>query len=71
MDNNKGLAMADIDWDEDDWESGSAEKRFHLGKEDGGGDMIKDDCHKYDDDDDVKSWCQLFLILDVKSFDIG
>ena len=48
----KGVAVADSDWDEDDWESGWAERRFDLGKEDGGGNLIKDDCDKYDDDDD-------------------
>ena len=42
----KGVAVADSDWDEDDWESGWAERRFDLGKEDGGGDLIKDDCDK-------------------------
>ena len=47
----KGVAVADSDWDEDDWGSGGAERRFHLGKEDGGGDLIKDDCDKYDDND--------------------
>ena len=47
----KGVAVADSDWDEDDWGSGWAERRFELVKEDGGGDMIKDDCDKYDDDD--------------------
>ena len=36
-------------------------KRFDLGKEDGGGDLIKDDFDKYDDDDcddcgDNTSW---------------
>ena len=32
------------------WEIVLTEGRFDLGKEDGGGDMIKDDCDKHDDD---------------------
>ena len=48
----KGVAVADSDWEEDDWESGWAERRFDLGKEDGSGDLIKDDFDKYDDDCD-------------------
>ena len=32
------------------WEIVLTEGRFDLGKEDGGGDMIKDDCNKLDDD---------------------
>ena len=48
----KGVAVADSDWDEDDWGSGWAERRFELVKEDGGGDLIKDDFDKYDDDCD-------------------
>ena len=47
----KGVAVADSDWDEDDWGSGWGERRFNLVKEDWGGDLIKDDCDKYDDDD--------------------
>ena len=47
----KGVAVADSDWDKDDREIGWAE-RFDLGKDDGGGDMIKDDYDKYDDDCD-------------------
>ena len=47
----EGCCCADSDWDEDDWESVWAERRFDLGKEDGGGDLIKDDYDKYDDDD--------------------
>ena len=47
----KGVAVADSDWDEDDWGSGWAERRFDPVKDDGGGDLIKDDCDKYDDDD--------------------
>ena len=35
----KGVAVADSDWDEDDWKSGWDERRFVLGKEDGGGDL--------------------------------
>ena len=46
----KGVAAADSDWDEDDWESVQTERRFNL--EDGGGDLIKGDCDKDDDDDD-------------------
>ena len=48
----KGVAMADSDWDEDDRESGWAERRFELVKKDGGGDLINDGCNKYDDDGD-------------------
>ena len=44
--------MAESDWDENDCESGRTERRFDLGKEDGGGDLINDDCDKYDGDDD-------------------
>ena len=47
----KGVAVADSDWDEDDWESVWIERRFDLGMEGGGGDLINDDCDKYDDDD--------------------
>ena len=46
----KGLAVADSDWDVDDWEIVLTEARFDLGNEDGGGDMIKDDCYKHGDD---------------------
>ena len=42
--------MADSDWDVDDWEIVLTEARFDLGNEDGGGDMIKDDCYKHGDD---------------------
>ena len=41
--------MADSDWDEDDREIVLTEGRFDLGKEDGSGDIIKDDCDKHDD----------------------
>ena len=47
----QGVAVADSDWDEDDWESVWTERRFDPGKEDGGGSLISDDCDKYDDDD--------------------
>ena len=47
----KGVAVADSDWDEDDWESVWTERRFDPGKEDGDGSLISDDCDKYDDDD--------------------
>ena len=47
----KGIAVADSDWDEDDWGSVWAERRFDLVKKDGGDDLIKDGCDKYDDDD--------------------
>ena len=46
----KGVAVADSDWDEHDWESVWTE-RFDLGKKNGSGDLINDDCDKYDDDD--------------------
>ena len=42
--------MADIDWDEDDWESVWTEGRFDLNKGDGCDDLINDDCDKHDDD---------------------
>ena len=47
----KGVAVADSDWGKDDWESGWTKRRFDLGKKHGGGDLINDDCDKYDDDD--------------------
>ena len=50
----KGVAVAGSDRNEDDWESGWAERRFDLGKEDGGDDLIKDDygkCNGNDCDD--------------------
>ena len=47
----KGVAMADRDWDEDDSECVWTKRRFDLGKESGGGDLINDDWGKYDDDD--------------------
>ena len=53
----KGVAVADSDWDEDDWESVQIERRFNLGKEDGGDDLIKGDCDKDDDDDDDYDDC--------------
>ena len=46
----KGVAMADSDWDEDDSRSAWTKRRFDLGKNDGGGDLINYDCEKYDDD---------------------
>ena len=49
----KGVAAADSDWDEDEWESGWTERRFDLGKEDGLSDLINDDCGKYDGDYDA------------------
>ena len=45
----KGVAVVDSDWDEDLWESLWTERRFDLGKEDGGGNLIND-CEKPDDD---------------------
>ena len=48
----KAVAVAESDWDENDCGSGRTERRFDLGKEDGGGDLINDDCDKYDGDDD-------------------
>ena len=48
----KGVAVGDSDWDEDAWESVCIERRFDLGAEAGAGDLINDDCCKYDDDDD-------------------
>ena len=46
----KCVAVADIDWDEDNSESVWTDRRFDLDKEDGDGDLINDDCDKYDDD---------------------
>ena len=43
----KVAAVADSDW-----ESRWAERKFDLANKDGGGDLIKDDCDKYDDDCD-------------------
>ena len=57
----KGVAVADSDWDEHDWES-IWTKRFDLGKEDGGGDLINDDCDKYDDDDCDNTSCNVSII---------
>ena len=45
-----GISVADSDWNEDDWKNGWPERRLDLGKEDGSGDLFKDDCDKYDDD---------------------
>ena len=68
----KGVAVADSDWDEDDWKSGWAERRFHLGKEDGDGNPIKDDRDKYDDDDcddcDGNTSCNVSIILRISCF---
>ena len=38
----KGVAMANSDCDEDDWESVWTEGRFDLGMDDGGDDLIND-----------------------------
>ena len=46
----KGVAVADSDWNEEDWKIVWIGWRFDLGTEDGGDDMINDDCDKYDDD---------------------
>ena len=48
----KGVAVADNDWDENDWEIVSTEKMLDLDKEDGGGDLINDDCEKHDNNCD-------------------
>ena len=45
----KGVAVGGSDWDEDDWESVWTERMFDLCKEDGGSDLINDDCDKHDD----------------------
>ena len=45
----KGLPVAERDWDVNDWEIVFTEGRFGLGKEDGRGNIIKDDCDKHDD----------------------
>ena len=46
-----GVAVAGSDWDVDNREIVLTEGRFDLSKENRGGDMIKDDCDKHDDDD--------------------
>ena len=51
----KGVAVAESDWDEDNWESVWSE-RLDLGNEDGGGDLINDDCDKYDDNNYDDWW---------------
>ena len=51
----KGVAMADSDWDEDNWESVWSES-LDLDNEDGGGDLINDDCDKYDDNNYDDWW---------------
>ena len=53
----EGVAVAESDWDEDDWEGVWIERRFDLGTEDGGGDLIHDDCDKCGDDDDDCDEC--------------
>ena len=63
----KGVAVADSDWDEDDWGHAWTERRFDLGKEDGGGDLINNDFDKYDDnncDDDCgdNTSCKVSII---------
>ena len=46
----KCFAVADSDLNEDDLESVWTEGKLDLGKEDGDGDLINDDCDKHDDD---------------------
>lgn len=49
----KGVAVAESNWDEDDWEREGRtliEGRFHLSKEDGGGNSINEDYDKHGDD---------------------
>ena len=63
----KGAAVGNSDWDEDDWKSGWTERRFYLGKKDRGGNLINDDCDKYDDDNcydcgDTRSCCNVSII---------
>ena len=45
----EGVAVANSDWDEHDWESVWSE-RLDLGKEDGGGDLIDYGCDNCGDD---------------------
>ena len=45
-----GVAVTDINWDENDLESLWTERRFDRDKEDGGGNLINDDCDKHDGD---------------------
>ena len=51
----KGVSVADSDWDEEDWESVWSERRFDLGKDDGGGGLTNDGCYKYDKDNTIFS----------------
>ena len=53
----EGVAVAETDWDEDDWEGVWIERRSDLGTEDGRGDLIHDDCDKCGDDDDDCDEC--------------
>ena len=46
----KDVAVADSDWNEDDWGSVWTERTFDLVKEDGGGDIINDGCDRHDYD---------------------
>ena len=67
--------MADSDWDEDDWESVWSERRFDLGKEDGGGHLIDDYCDKHDsdncaDDCDDNTCCNV-SIINLENFDVS
>ena len=52
----KCFAVADSDRNEDDLESAWTDGRFDLGKEDGDGDSINDDCDKHDDDKCDDDW---------------
>ena len=58
----KGVIVANSDWDEDHWESVWIERKFNLGTEDGGGDLINNDCDKYDDDDCDNTSCSVSII---------
>ena len=63
----KGLAVADSDWDEEDWESVWIKRRFDLGTENGGCDLINDDCDKYEYDDDFDDCNVFFHSFSIKS----
>lgn len=71
----KGIAVAESECDENDWESAWTEKRFELAKKSEVEDLIIDDCDKHDDnnfDDDCGDTTSCsFLITDSKRLDIS
>ena len=65
----KGVAVADSDWNEDDWKSGWAKRILDLVKEDGSGDLINDDCDKYDDDNCDDCGDNMFCNVSIINFE--